>query len=83
MRESNARLTELDAGVVLTDLLAGLVGEEHVGGKTTLGGVGVWRCKSVTKRHHQVKLLNIPFFFLPPSFLAVLRVVALSLGMLI
>jgi hypothetical protein len=43
MSESNARLTELDAGVVLADLLAGLVGEEHVGGQTTLGGVGVWR----------------------------------------
>jgi hypothetical protein len=41
--KSNARLTELDAGVVLADLLAGLVGEEHVGGQTTLGGVGVWR----------------------------------------
>jgi hypothetical protein len=35
-------LTEADAGVVLTDLLAVLVGEEHVGRETTLGGVGVW-----------------------------------------
>jgi hypothetical protein len=43
MSESNAEPTEFDAGVVLTDLLTGLVGEEHVGGKTTLGGVGVWR----------------------------------------
>lgn len=55
MCESNAKLTELDAGVVLTDLLAGLVGEEHVGGKTTLGGVGVWRSKLVTTRHRRVK----------------------------
>ena len=40
---SDPKLTELDAGVVLANLLACLVGEEHVGGKTTLGGVGVWR----------------------------------------
>ena len=40
---SDAKPTELNAGVVLANLLAGLVGEEHVGGKTTLGGVGVWR----------------------------------------
>ena len=40
---SDAELTELDARVVLANLLACLVGEEHVGGKTTLGGVGVWR----------------------------------------
>jgi hypothetical protein len=33
--------TELDTGVVLADLVALLVGEEHVGGKTTLGLVGV------------------------------------------
>jgi hypothetical protein len=35
-------LTERDAGVLLADVLALLVGEEHVGGETTLGGVGVW-----------------------------------------
>jgi hypothetical protein len=55
MNQRDAKLTELDAGVVLTDLLAGLVGEEHVGGKTTLGGVGVWRSKLVTIRHQRVK----------------------------
>lgn len=38
------RHTELDTGVVLTDLLALLVGEEHVCGKTTLGRVGVCGC---------------------------------------
>lgn len=38
---SNVQLTELDAGVLLANLLALLVGEEHVGGETTLGGVGV------------------------------------------
>jgi hypothetical protein len=35
------RLTEFDSGVVLTDFVALVVGEEHVCGKTTLGRVGV------------------------------------------
>lgn len=35
------KLTELDAGVLFTDVLALLVGEKHVGRQTTLGGVGV------------------------------------------
>lgn len=34
-------LTESDARVVLAHLLALLIGEEHVGGQTTLGRVGV------------------------------------------
>jgi hypothetical protein len=34
-------LTEADAGVLLADLVAVVVGEEHVGRETTLGGVGV------------------------------------------
>jgi hypothetical protein len=34
--------TEADAGVLLADLVAHVIGEEHVGGKTTLGGVGVF-----------------------------------------
>lgn len=38
------KLTELDAGVVLTDLVTLVVGEEHVCGKTTLGRVGVCGC---------------------------------------
>ena len=33
--------TEFDAGVLLADLVALLVGEKHVGGETTLGRVGV------------------------------------------
>jgi len=41
------RLTELDPRVVLADLVALLVGEEHVGGETALGGVGVcWTSRS-------------------------------------
>ena len=36
------RHTELDTGVVLADLVALLVGEEHVGRKTALGLVGIW-----------------------------------------
>ena len=35
-------LTERDTGVLLADLIAVVVGEEHVRGQTTLGGVGVW-----------------------------------------
>jgi hypothetical protein len=42
--------TELDAGVVLADLVALLVGEEHVGRETTLGLVGVWR-----QGQHEIK----------------------------
>jgi hypothetical protein len=38
--ETSAR-TELDSGVLLADLVALLVGEEHVGGETALGRVGV------------------------------------------
>ena len=33
--------TEADAGVLLTDGIALVIGEEHVGRKTTLGGVRV------------------------------------------
>jgi hypothetical protein len=40
---SEQRLTELDTGVVLADLVTLLVGKEHVGRETTLGRVGVWR----------------------------------------
>jgi hypothetical protein len=39
---SEAKLTELDTRVVLTDLVTLLVGEEHVGGQTTLGRVRVY-----------------------------------------
>jgi hypothetical protein len=35
--------TELDAGVVLADLVTLLVGEEHVGREATLRLVRVWR----------------------------------------
>jgi len=34
--------TEFDAGVFLADLVAAVVGEEHVSRKTTLGRVGIW-----------------------------------------
>jgi len=36
-------LTEGDTGVLLTDILALLVGEEHICRETALGGVRVWR----------------------------------------
>ena len=35
-------LTEADAGVLLADLIAVVIGEEHVSGQTTLGRVGVY-----------------------------------------
>jgi hypothetical protein len=41
MMISEKRLTELDTGVVLADLVTLLVGKEHVGRETTLGRVGV------------------------------------------
>lgn len=34
-------LTEADAGVLLANLVAVVIGEEHIGGETTLGRVGV------------------------------------------
>lgn len=39
-------LTEADARVLLADVLALLVGEEHVGRETPLGSVGV--CETVS-----------------------------------
>jgi hypothetical protein len=41
-RARDRALTEADAGVLLVDVLALLVGEEHVGRETSLGGIGVW-----------------------------------------
>ena len=42
MRHVNRQpLTELDAGVLLADLVALLVREEHVSRETALGGVGI------------------------------------------
>lgn len=66
-------LTELDAGVLLTDVLTLLVGEEHVGRETTLGCVRV--CKngsayrsSKTTRRNAFKewAIDIPFLALRP-----------------
>lgn len=38
-----SQLTELDARVLLANLVALVVGEEHVGGQTALRHVGVYR----------------------------------------
>lgn len=47
LTEDLADLTEGHIRVVVTDALALLVGEEHVGGETTLRGVGVYQnCQS-------------------------------------
>ena len=78
----SSRLTELDAGVVLADLVTLLVGEEHVGRETALGGVGVWIASALaTMEVHMI--VDSPFLRLPPalSALADLRLVAASLGM--
>ena len=34
--------TEADAGILLPHILTLLIGEEHVGGEATLGGIGIW-----------------------------------------
>ena len=78
--------TELDTGVVLTNLLAAVVGKEHVSRKTALGCVGVWDRLSIRhdrRRASQDKII-VPFFFLPLSALVDLRVrvVFASLGIL-
>ena len=39
---ARSRPTKGDAGVLLVDVLALLVGEEHVGRETSLGGIGIW-----------------------------------------
>jgi hypothetical protein len=76
------RLTELDARVLLADLVALVVGKEHVGRKTTLGRVGVCRVSiwfGECGKHS-------PFFFLPPAALASalpLPRVDFSLGMMV
>jgi len=80
--EKERKHTELDTGVVLTNLLTLLVGEEHVRGKTTLGRVGVCWSQYPSLQMH---VSCLPFFFLPPSALdlgAALRVV-FSLGMVV
>lgn len=74
-------LTELDAGVLLAHILALLIGEKHVGGQTTLGGVGVYRfklasCVSGTlssERRHNIPFLPLrPFSTFPPFLAAAL-----------
>lgn len=45
LTEELADLTEGNTRVFLTDVLSLLVGEEHVGRETTLGGVGVCVCQ--------------------------------------
>lgn len=42
LTESLADVTKGGVGVLLTNVVTLLVGEEHVGRETTLGGVGVW-----------------------------------------
>lgn len=79
---TRSRLTELDTGVFLADLVALVVGEEHVGGKSTLGRVGVCLLsvlESLLEMH-----VSSPFFFLPASALVVLPLprVDFSLGMM-
>jgi hypothetical protein len=63
MMISEKRLTELDTGVVLADLVTLLVGKEHVGRETTLGRVGVcnaleWRWLIAARETHTLLLLS-------------------------
>ena len=76
------RLTELDAGVLLADLVTLLVGEEHVGRETALGGVGVCEVRIMAADRGTARD-DSPFFFLPPvSLTAFLARVLFSLGMM-
>lgn len=66
-------LTELDTGVLLTDVLTLLVGEEHVGRETTLGCVRVcevWSAYSLDKKSRwnafTERAIDIPFLALRP-----------------
>lgn len=81
-------LTEGDAGVLLANLVAVVVGEEHVGRQSTLGRVGVcvdrvslgWFPGQKTRRSRPLQI-DLPFlrrWTLPP--VAALRV-DFSLGM--
>lgn len=67
-------LTELDAGVLLTDVLTLLVGEEHVGRETTLGCVRVYKNGSAYRSSNSARrnafrekgAIDIPFLALRP-----------------
>lgn len=66
-------LTELDAGVLLTDVLALLVGEEHVGRETTLRCVRVYKTgsayrssKTACRNAFREWAIDIPFLALRP-----------------
>lgn len=76
--------------MVFANLVTVVVGEEHVGRKTALGLVGVWRRgqheknNTADRRDDDVKIVKyIPFFLRPPSALEprLARVVVFSLGM--
>lgn len=77
--------------MVLANLVTVVVGEEHVGRKTALGLVGVWR-RSQHKKNNTAgrrddddenNVKYTPFFLRPPSALEprLARVVVFSLGM--
>jgi hypothetical protein len=72
--------TEADTRVLLTDVISLGIGEEHVGGKTTLWRVGIYEQVRLARQATTAGFEHDgPFFFLPPSprvpFLA-----ALALG---
>lgn len=85
-------LTELDAGVLLPHVLTLLVGEEHIGRETSLGGVGVldcvgWSAESRTRRRGMQRRRvregdNEPFLALRP-FSTLAPFFAAALGMLV
>lgn len=78
------RLTELDAWVVVANLVALVVGKEHVGRETTLWLV--WVLETLSVDSDALKQgRDSPFFLRPPSalppFLTAPREVLTSLGM--
>jgi len=79
--------TEADARVLFTNILTLVVGEEHVGRKTTLGCVGVCeRERGIVSSKVLSQVLKgemtIPFFFFStPRVLVLVVALALDLGM--
>jgi hypothetical protein len=72
--------TELDAWVVLSDLVAVIVGEEHVGRKSTLWRIGICGVLKLDWRK-EISCKPLPFFLLPSTLDLALRGLT-SLGMI-
>jgi hypothetical protein len=72
--------TELDAWIVLTDLIAIVVGEKHVCRETTLWRIGVYKVLKLDWMK-EASCKPLPFFLLPSTLDLALRALT-SLGMI-